>query len=506
MRATSWAKLLRNASGQYLATAISVLTGLALVPFIVSHIGLASFSLWALVNGIFGTMGLLDAGLSPTLTKKSAELLAKNDQEKLKENASAILTLYLGVGFIAFLIICGLAIFARDLFHVPPDSIPAFRVVLLIVAAQLALSFPLSTWSGITAGLQDYHISAVIGVVINLLKFTLTLVLLRFGFGLISLIWLGFAANVFTGLGYVVWVKRRLPALRLRPTLRHLGQIGELTRFSGSMFIWGIAGRVVLESDRIIIGFFLPITAVGVYEIGLRICNYSRNVLYPVFTLLPAASDLSARNEAERLQKLYLVGTKYFLLLYAFVASGLFLFGRQFIHLWIGPGFDTSVVILFILLAGNIYQSQNVVAHVLLPGMGRLRAFTWIMASYPILNLTLSVIFIRRWGLVGVAAATAATYFIAETIFMYFISGIFRLRVSRIIWSCHVPVLAILTPAVLLTLKFKAFTPLPSWRGLITGLTVFSTCFGVAFLVYGLAGAEREQFRAAAAKLILRAA
>ena len=506
MRATTWAKLLRNAFGQYLATGVSVLTGLALVPFTVRHIGLASFGLWALVNGLFGTMGLLDAGLAPTLTKKSAELLAKNDEAALSETASRILTLYFVAGGLAFIILCALAIFAREVFHVPSDSIHTFRLVLLIVALQLAVSFPFSTWSGIVAGLQDYHISSAIGVVVNLAKFILTVILLKLGFGLISLIWLGLAATCVGGLAYIIWVKHRLPSLLLKPSARYLNQIGELTRFSGSMFIWGVAGRVVMESDRIIIGVFLPMTSVGVYEIGLRICNYSRSVLYPVFTFLPAASDLSARNETERLQRLYLVGTKYFGLFYAFVACGLFLFGRQFINLWMGPGFDTSIVILFVLLIGNIYQSQNVVAHVLLPGMGRLRVFTWVMVAYPILNLTLSLIFIRAWGLIGVATATTATYFLAETVFMYFIARIFELKISKILMSCHLPIVAILIPAVAISLYFRAIVVQQSWLGLSAGVALFSACFAGALFTYGVSGAERDRIRAAAAKLILRPA
>jgi O-antigen/teichoic acid export membrane protein len=503
MHATTWAKLLRNASGQYLVTAISVLTGLALVPFIVNRIGLASFGLWALVSGLFGTMGVLDAGLSPTLTKKSAELLAKNEHAKLNETAGAIFTLYLGVGIIAFVILCGLALFARGIFHVSPESAQTFRIVLFIVAAQLALSFPLSTWASITAGLQDYHVSSAITLATILVKSLLTVVLLQMGFGLISLIWLGFITNVVSSLAYIVWVRRRLPTLEVRPSIRNFDQIGELSRFTGSMFIWGIAGRLALESDRIIIGLFLPLSSIGVYEIGLRICNYSRNVLYPVFTFLPAASDLNARNETERLQQLYLIGTKYFELFYAFVACGLFLFGRQFIQLWMGPGFELSAVILFILLAGNIYQSQNAVAHVLLPGIGRLRAFTWIMVAYPVLNLTLSIVLIQKWGLVGVAIATTATYFVAETILTYFISRIFELTVSRIVWSCHVPVMVILAPAILVSLELRGLFR-TSWIGLTGGVGIFAACFAAALFTYGLSGPERNRIRAAAAKLILR--
>lgn len=506
MRATTWTKLLRNICGQYLTTVVSLVTGLALVPFTVRHIGLANFGLWALVNGLFGTMGLLDAGLSPTLTKKSAELLASNDEATLKETASRILTLYLLAGLIGFVLVAGLAVLPNNIFHITPDSMSTFRAIMLIVALQLAVSFPLSTWSGITAGLQDFHFTSGVVVVVSIVKFAATIVLLKLGFGLISLIWLGLAATCFSGGAHVIWVNHRLPRLKLRASISYLNRLGELTRFSGSMFIWGIAGRVVMESDRIIIGLFLPMTSVGVYEIGLRICNYSRNVLYPVFAFLPAASDLSARDDKEQLRSLYLIGTKYFFLAYSFVAGCLFLFGGHFIHLWMGPGFETSILVLFVLLLGNIYQSQNIVAHVLLPGMGKLRAFTWIMVSYPILNVTLSVVFIKLWGVVGVALATTATYFLAETLFIYFIARTFEVTIFRILVSCHLPVLAIVAPGLLTGYYFKSLMPQQSWPALVAGVLMVSVTCAVAFITYGVSGSERNRILAAAARLIPRPA
>jgi len=250
------------------------------------------------------------------------------------------------------------------------------------------------------------------------------------------------------------------------------------------------------------IGLFLPISAVGVYEVGLRICNYSRNVLYPVFAFLPAASDLNARDDKGRLRDLYLVGTKYFFLAYASVTACLFLFGDRFIYLWMGPGYETSALILLVLMIGNLYQSQNIVAHVLLPGMGRLRAFTWVMISYPVLNLTLSVVFIKLWGVVGVALATTATYFISETFFIYFIAGTFEVTISRILVSCHLPVLAIVAPGLLSGYYFNSLAPQPSWLALIGGLVTVSITSGVAFISYGVSGSERNRILAAAAKLI----
>lgn len=506
MPATSWEKLFRNTLTQYAGTGLSIVTGLVLVPLTIRSIGLVDFGLWALASGLVGSLGLLDAGLAPTLTKKAAESLALNDEDGLGRTASQVFAWYLIIGILAGCIVCVLAVFAGKVFHVSPTELARFRVVLLIVAFQLALSFPLSTWGGIIAGLQDFHFLGAAGMAINLVKLAVTIVLLKMGFGLTSLIWLGLFATCAGGLANILWVKRRLPGLRMVVRRPSLFGSREMLRFSGAMFIWAITGRILLEAPRVLIAMFMPVSAVGIYEVGLRICNYSRSVLYPMFTFLPAASDLSARNEEARLQQLYLVGTKYFLLAYAFVTGVVLLFGKQFIFLWLGGDFKQSVLVMFILVLGTLYQTQNMVAHVMLPGMGRVRAFTWVMAAYPLVNIGLSIVLLKRFGLIGVALGTTGSYFLLETIFLFFITSILKVSIPRLLFTCHLPVLMILTPALLIGYYFSRVITANSWLSLIGGGAIFSLVFAIALLTYGLSRPEKQRIRAAASRLIPRPA
>jgi O-antigen/teichoic acid export membrane protein len=506
MAATSWEKLLRNTLTQYAGTGLSMITGLLLVPLIIRRIGLVDFGMWALASGLVGSLGLLDAGLQPTLTKKVAEALALNDESGLGKTAGRVLAMYLIIGILAGTVMCGLAVFAGRVFHLQPGDVDRFRLVIVIVGFQLAMTFPLSTWTGIISGLQDFHFLSALAIAINLGRFILTIVLLKIGFGLVSLIWLGLFATCLSGLASIIWVRRRLPALKINVPRPFFSGTGDLLRFSGAMFVWAIAGRILLESPRLIIGVFLPVASIGTYEVGLRICNYSRSILYPMFTFLPAASDLNARNETARLRELYLVGTKYFLLAYAFVAGAVLLFGKQFILLWLGSGFEQSALIMNVLVLGTLYQSQNMVAHVILPGIGRLRAFTFIMGAYPIVNVALSVILLKRYGLTGVAFGTVASYLLLETIFVFFITSILNVTLGRLLITCHLPVVIILSPALLIGYYVNVMVGRTSWLALLLCATAFAVSFAAALLSYGLSRPERARIRAVASRLILRPA
>jgi O-antigen/teichoic acid export membrane protein len=506
MPTTSWEKLFRNIVTQYAGTGLSIFTGLVMVPIVIHTIGLVDFGLWALAGGIVGSLGLLDAGLAPTLTKKAAESLALNDEVGLGRTASEIFGLYLLIGILAGVVVCALAFFAGNVFHVAPADLARFRIVLLIVAFQLALSFPLSTWGGIIAGLQDFHFLSTVGIVINVAKLVVTVVLMKTGFGLISLMWLGLFATAVGGVANIFWVKRRLPALRMVGGRPWFFASRDVLRFSGAMFIWAITGRILLEAPRLLIAVFMPVSAVGIYEVGLRICNYSRSVVYPMFTFLPAASDLNARNEEARLRQLYLVGTKYFLLAYAFVAGAVLLFGKQFIFLWLGGDFEQSVQIMIVLVMGTLYQTQNMVAHVMLPGMGRVRAFTWIMALYPLVNIGLSIVLLKRFGLIGVAMGTVGSYLLLETVFLFFITSILKVSISKLLFACHFPVLMIVTPATIIAYYFSRVIPAKSWLTLLTGGVIFFLAFAFALFTYGLSRPERARIREVASRLIPRPA
>lgn len=490
---TIWYKISRNSFSNLVSTVVAFAVSLFLLPFIVHHIGLTKFGIWVLVNSLIGYMGLLDAGLAPTLVKKSAEHLAKGEWAELNETVSIVFTLYLLMGALVGALIYGLSFFVPQLFNVPTEDISTFKKVLWIVGLQTALSFPMSIWNGLMGGLQDFHVSNVISISCQLGRVLVTAVLLMLGFGLISLIWLGVCVATFGWLVSIFWIKRRIPNLHVRLSRLPLTKVKDLVRFSGAMLISGIAGRAIQGTDRVIIGLFLPVASISIYEVGGRISNYTRNILYSVLSpTIPAASDLNARNEKAMLQNLYLKGTKYLLILFSALVAILLLFGREFIALWMGKGFEQSVWVMYILIIGNLYQSQNVVADAMLIGIGRLRAYTIGMTIYPILNITLSVLFILRWGLIGVALATTLTIVIIESYFSVYMARILGIRTLALLEACHLPAIVSVIPAILVICYVRLIVNMQSWIGLSMGVAVFSFLFLLSFMAFGLSRYEKE--------------
>jgi O-antigen/teichoic acid export membrane protein len=489
-------KVSRNIISNFTGTLVILIVGFFLFPFVVHRIGANAFGIWMLVNGIIGYMGILDLGLTPTVVKKSAEYLAKGDKEALNSMVNAIFTIYLYIGAVVALVIFGLSFVTHRIFNISPQEVDLFRMVLWIVGLQITLKFPFSIWHGLMAGLQDFHVINGINIGTNLVKALVTILLLISGFGLLSLIWLGFVLALAGWIINVLWVKHQLPFLRMQAIQFNIKMIKNLARFSTIMFLWQIVIQVLTWTDRIIIGLFLPVASITIYEIGTRINIYSRHILNSVvLAVMPASSELSVKEELAVLQHFYIRGTKYVLAIYVPVVLALLIYGKEFINLWMGKRFEQSVWIMYVLLIGSLYQSQNSFASAMLIGMDVLKTFSKILIAYPIANIAFSLVFIKFWGLIGVAVATSLTFLIMETIFLIHAIKIFEIRILYLLKSCYIPVTLSVILTVVLSKILFAYHSIHSWPSFVVQVLSFLVFYFIMFLAIGTSRKERENFK-----------
>ncbi|HXJ36084.1 MAG TPA: oligosaccharide flippase family protein [Candidatus Eisenbacteria bacterium] len=491
-----WRKLLRNALSNVTGTAIGLAVGFVTMPLVVHHLGPTQFGLWVLATGVVGYVGVLDLGLAPTLVNEAAALLAHDDAEthtRLDETTSTIYAVYAGLGLLAALGLAVVALGASRLFQVAPDDLATFRIVLLVVGVQTALGLPMSVWNGLLSGLQAFHVLNAIGVATTVARGALTIALVLTGHGLVALVGSSFAVTLAGWLAARACVHRRIAGLRVRLTGFRRARLREIGRFSIAMIVWTAAGATLHQLDRILIGIVLPVASLTTYEIGARLANYSRALLHSwLGIVMPATSALAARGERGRLRSLYLRTTRYLMTTYAGVVVLLLGFGGPLVRLWMGPGFEEGYVVMSLLLVGSLVQSQNVVAHVMLPGVGELRIFTIFMAIYPVVTAACAVTGILTAGLTGLAAGTATAMLVMESVFLVVVRRRLGVSLRRVLARCHWPVAKATLPAALWIVLLRLVTPVESWLALAVTGAVAGLVFLSAAWTGTLTPAERR--------------
>jgi O-antigen/teichoic acid export membrane protein len=487
-----WYKLTRNTLSNLVGIVIPVGIGFFLMPFIIKHIGIAGFGIWLLAGSVIGYMGLINLGLGPTVTKKSAEYIASESSSDLNRMLSTTFFVYLCLGLIAGIIIFLLGFFLPNIFKIEPEKVQQFKVILWLIGLQLTLGFPFAIFGGLMQGLQDFHASNVITIINTILRLIGTVLLLASGFGLISLVVLELFISLLTWLGQIVWVKHRIPNLKLSFDFFQFSLLKELFKFSLAMFLWRFAAITIHRANKIIIGIFLPLASITFYEVANKILEHSRmSFIIFLSPLLPASSELEAQRESPLLRELYLKGTKFVICLYSGIAIVLFLCGDIFINLWMGSMFRSSVTIMYILLIGNIFQSQNVVAHVMLPGIGVLKQFTLVMALYPLVNVLFSIVLIQSLDLQGIAWAYVLSVFTLETYLMIQSLRIFRVSFYELFRTCHLPSMMSLIPVVIVGYNLRKEYLIDSWLKLTVEITFLLVIYGLTYWILGLSKEEK---------------
>jgi len=502
-----WRDLVRNALSNVGGTLVGLATGFVTMPLVVHHLGPSEFGLWVLATGLVGYVGVLDLGLSPTLVNETAALLARDEPDarrRLSETASTVFAVYAVLGALGGLALAAVGWAAPSLFQVPPEDMGTFRIVLMVIGLQTALGLPMSVWNGLLSGLQAFQLLNAIGVVTTITRAALTVALVTTGQGLVPLVASSFAVTL-CAWGVSCWAAhRRIPGLRVRPTGFRRARLREIGRFSVAMVVWTVAGAALHQLDRVLIAVFLPVAALTTYEVGARLALYSRTVLHSWLSIvMPATSSLAARGERGRLRSLYLRSTRWVLATYGGAALALIGLGGPLVRLWMGDGFAESYLVMCLLVAGSLVQSQNVVAHVMLPGMRELRVFTRFMAVYPVVTASFAVTGVATGGLVGLAAGTALSMLVMETAFLVFVVRTrFDVSLARVVTRVHAPVARALAPVVVWIATVRAFVVVDSWIVLAATAVVAGGVFLAGVWTGAMTPAERRAVRDRVAALM----
>ena len=283
----------------------------------------------------------------------------------------------------------------------------------------------------------------------------------------------------------VFFAKRLHSAVRLSASLIDRKTFRELFGFGIYRFIWMVAAQLIFYSDSIVIGMFLGAGAITYYAIAGSLINYGRTIVSLVTdTFYPAATRMAAKQDLPALRELLIQGTRISLLVALPLCLGYVFLGKQFITLWMGKEYSVSWIYLIILTIPQFTGMSQYISALVLAGMARHKVLAYLVLAEGLFNLLLSIILVRRIGLVGVAWGTVIPDVICTLIIPWYTLGIVKMTMPEYLWRGFIrPVISVL-PAVGLGYGFYVSVQTPSWR--IFGGEVAAICGVVAVVAYFL--------------------
>lgn len=389
---------------------VSALVGFILVPMFTKYLGAAQYGVWVLAQSVVSYLSLLEFGLTTTLTRHLAAAKATGDYNQANRILGQLATMMWGVGFlIALGAIIG-SLLLPHIFKLEPDQAKLFQWAFLLIGIQAALGVITNIWEGAMGAAEDYHVLNGLYIFAALARLAYSVVLLKLGYGLLALLSAQFVVIGIVWLLDHLYMKWRYPQLSFRPKWFGWKEAKPLAKFSSAVFLSHIAGLLANDTDKVIAGIFLGPTAVAIYQVGYKLYDLARSLIANAPTvLMPTVAALYAANEHEQLKRMLCQVSSTMVAILGAIYIPFILYGHDFILLWVGPKFKQSAIILTWLSAAMLLSASNRVLGSVLWGTNDYRVLVNISLFYAIANASLSILFCRWWGVVGIAAATTLT-------------------------------------------------------------------------------------------------
>ncbi len=389
-----------------------------LSPFIVRALGQTQYGAWVLLVSMVGYLGLLDLGVRAAVTRYVAQFHAAGDHDRATLlYASAVRIFSLG-GVIAILISAVMALLVGRVFNVPPELIHTARIVALLGGVNVAVSLVSGVYGGVLIGLERFDYYNATEIAVGAVRAIGIVVALRSGYGLIALSLVQLAATLVRGAANVYFTRQLYPQLKIASLVWDSQSAQLIFKFGLSASFLHVTGSLMLYSDSLVIGAFLPIGMVTYFAIAGNLTDYARSVCSGISqTLTPRMSALQAGGREHALESAVLMSARLSSLVVMPIAVTLMLRGGSFIGLWMGAEYaDLSGRVLLVLAVPLLFLAGYQVVAAAMFGISKHGGLIPIFALEAFSNLVLSIFWVRAYGVIGTAMGTTIPRVIVSTL------------------------------------------------------------------------------------------
>ena len=454
-----------------------------MTPMMLHYLGKVGYGVWLLINSLTSYLGLFDFRIQSATTKYVAEYIGGKNFQKLNALISTTFISFLAIALIVLCITVVLAALTNHMFKIPIEYRPIAPYLVLIIGAEISLSFVISPFVQVFSGLQRYEVHAVVQTLSMLVKSALIIFFLKTGHGLLSIALSTFTVGLLGKLSYVILMKHLKLSIQVRIRLFDKQILKMIFNYSITSFTIASANRVINNTDNIIIGAAASVSGISVYGIAARLVKYMKELISNATNVLaPAASHTQICEDNGLLRTIALSSSKYTTILIAPIAAGFFIVGDSFLYLWLGTGFIKTYYVLIILTISHVFSLPLYGIGSVLYGIAKHGIVAKILVSEAVLNIILSIIFVKYWGIIGVALGTAIpSFFLNLFIFPWQLKKVFEIGMGEYYITCLIKPFIMAVPFGISLFVYKDVFGCSTWFHFVGGIlcSIIVYCFVV---------------------------
>lgn len=402
-----------------LTIVVSSIIQIVYTPLYMRYLGPGDYGINSLVQSIMGYISILNLGLGNTMLRYTTRYRAEGrieEENSLNGMFLVIFSILMAIAFIiGIYIYMNIGEFFGERFTF--EELKKTKAVFLILALNVVISFPMGVFSTNITSKEKFIYQRGIKLLTIILNPIAGALLMINGFGLIavtvSTVFFAFISYLFD-IVYAFKLGMKIKFSKFNNSI-----LKEIFLYSFFIFLNVLIDQIYWGTDRVIIGKYVGVQGIAIYSVGAIF-----NTLYMGFAsavsgvLFPRINRLIAEDRHSEVDEMFLkIGRLQYILL-GLISSGFILFGRDFITLWVGKDYiEAYNIALWIMIPLTVPLIQSTGVSIMqAKNMHQFRSVVYFIIA--ILNLVLSVIFVKRVGAIGCAIATGISFILGQIIVM----------------------------------------------------------------------------------------
>lgn len=417
----------------YANTFLNMVCGLFLSSFLLKQAGDANYGVYQTMSAFANYLVLLEFGTGTVLARNISACRARQESKlQIERNISTIWTITTVLSILILLVAIG---FYFSIEYVYAKSMTAEQIelgkrVFIFMVIFLLSSFCLQTLNGIALAHEHYTYSSSVSIV-KILTRTALLVGLMLHFKNVVVI-----AAVDAAVGVALAVFSFFYCKRNFQIKINYGNFDKLIlKTSLPLCLALFLQTVVTQSNNIVGKFVLGVMSgpedVTLYSIGLYIYSiFSSLSTIPVSLYVPQVTkDVTSGLEGMELTKTLVQPCRLIVLVSGSVLFGFVACGRQFISIVYGEAYLLSWIMAILLMAPMFVNMSNAVALNVLDVKNKRIARSYLLMITTALNIVMTILGIRYFGIIAAAAATGISTLIQVVIMNIYYQKSVNIRV-----------------------------------------------------------------------------
>ena len=482
----------------YIQVFLSVVVSMIYVPVLLHFLGQSEYGLYQIVGSFFSYVTVFESCVSAGILRNYCNALGRSDHEEASVTLSMARSIY---RFLALLLdFVGIAvIFAFRSFYAASFTTSELNEsIAILLFVNMTFTLQGSVYLTVLTGHEKYTFLRILSILMQVVQPLLVILCVsRIPYAITVSVVIVLLNLLTIGIRYG-YVTQKLK-IRITKQPKDSRIVKSILGLSAAILLGSIADQIFWKTDQVILGRMFNTAVVAVYSVGAQIYmmymqfgTQISGVFYPKLSVLYQEESglLKVSDLFIRIGRI----TFYIILL---ILSGFIIFGREFLLLWVGEGYEEAYwVAIIVMLPFSIDLAQNLGLGILqIKGQYGFRAKIYFLSA--VLNIVTTVLFTRWIGIVGAALSTGVSMFLTSGVIMnWYFQRKAGLDIKKF-WKETAPVIitaVLLTMGALILKQHLKIEPAGSIWKFGAGVLLYTALYAAVMLGIVANQFEKEQF------------